>query len=76
MGMFDELLKPFAGFKVTFSQMFKRRVTKDYPSARLAYESLKRLYASHTGGEVHHRFGAFERSRHGVGVADVAEDLR
>ncbi len=34
MGLFDDLLKPFAGFKVTFSQMFRRRVTTQYPEEK------------------------------------------
>jgi NADH-quinone oxidoreductase subunit I len=34
VGLFDELLKPVAGFKVTFSQMFKRRVTTSYPEEK------------------------------------------
>ncbi|MDH3729642.1 MAG: NADH-quinone oxidoreductase subunit NuoI [Acidimicrobiia bacterium] len=34
MGLFDEYLKPLAGFKVTFSQMFKKRVTTQYPEEK------------------------------------------
>jgi hypothetical protein len=31
-------------------------LSRQYPSVRLAYESLKRLYAAHTGGETQPRY--------------------
>jgi NADH-quinone oxidoreductase subunit I len=34
MSFFGELLKPVAGFKVTFSQMFRKRVTTQYPEEK------------------------------------------
>ncbi len=34
MSALGDLFKPFAGFKVTFSQMFKPRVTKEYPAEK------------------------------------------
>ena len=34
MGWLDDLTKPFAGFKVTFSQMFRKRVTTQYPEEK------------------------------------------
>ena len=34
MGFLDDLFKPIAGFKVTFRQMFRKRVTIQYPEEK------------------------------------------